>query len=308
MNRILVTPRSLTATPHPAVKALREQGFDIVYSTPGKLPDEEELIKLVPDITGWLAGVEPISADVLRAAGRLRVISRNGAGVDNVPMDVAEENGIVVRRASGANAAGVAELTIALMLASLRRIPLADAGIKAGEWPRKRGYEIRGRTVGVIGCGAIGAEVARLAAALGASILAFDPQRPNIDISSSQFAWAEIPEILERSFVISLHCPSPADGKPLVDADMLARMQKGAFLVNTARGALIDEDAVMAALDSGHLAGYATDVYVQEPPKSLALFSRPDVIATSHIGGFTDESVDRATEIAVFNLLESLRQ
>ncbi len=308
MDRILVTPRSLTATPHAAITALKSEGFDVVYSTPGKLPDEAELLRLVPDVVGWLAGIEPVSADVLRAAGKLRVISRNGTGVDNLPMTVAQERGIMVRRAEGANAAGVAELAIALMLAALRRLPLADAGIKAGQWPRKRGFEIRGRTVGVVGCGAIGAEVARLAAALGANILAYDPRRPNIDIPSAQFEWAEVPELLARSFVVSLHCPAPEDGRPLIDAERLALMPKGAFLINTARGSLIDEAATIAALDSGQLAGYATDVFVAEPPGSLALFGRPDVIATSHIGGFTDESVDRATEIAVVNLLESLKR
>lgn len=308
MDRILVTPRSLTATPHAAIAALKSEGFDVVYSTPGKLPDEAELLRLVPDVVGWLAGVEPVSADVLRAAEKLRVISRNGTGVDNLPMTVAQERGIVVRRAEGANAAGVAELAIALMLAALRRLPLTDTGIKAGQWPRKRGFEIRGRTVGVVGCGAVGAEVARLAAALGANILAYDPRRPNIDIPSTQFEWADIPELLARSFVVSLHCPAPEDGRPLIDARRLALMPKGAFLVNTARGSLIDEAATITALESGQLAGYATDVFVEEPPGSLALFGRPDVIATSHIGGFTDESVDRATEIAVVNLLESLKR
>lgn len=308
MDRILVTPRSLTATPHAAIAALRAKGYDVVYSTPGRLPDEAELLQLVPDVVGWLAGVEPVSANVLRAADKLRVISRNGTGVDNLPMDVVDERGIVVRRADGANAAGVAELAIALMFAALRRVPLTDAGIKAGQWLRKRGFEIRGRTVGVVGCGAIGAEVARLAAALGAHVVAYDPRRPNIDLPSSQFEWAAIPELLARSFVVSLHCPAPEDGNPLMDAQRLALMPRGGFLVNTARGSLIDEQAVIAALDSGQLATYATDVFVEEPPASLALFARPDVIATTHIGGFTDESVDRATEIAVANLLESLKR
>ncbi len=306
MDRILVTPRSLTATPHAAISALTRRGYDVVYSTPGQTPGEAELLRLVPDVVGWLAGVEPVSANVLRAAGKLRVISRNGTGVDNLPMDVADERGIVVRRADGANAAGVAELTITLMLAALRRVPLADAGIKAGQWPRKRGYEIRGRTVGVVGCGAVGAEVARLAAALGAHIIAYDPRRPNVDISSGHFEWAEMSELLRRSFIVALHCPAATAGTPLINAEKLALMRRGGFLINTARGSLIDEEAVAAALESGQLAAYATDVFIQEPPASLALFGRPDVIATTHIGGFTDESVDRATEIAVANLLESL--
>ncbi|WP_413989250.1 NAD(P)-dependent oxidoreductase [Labrys okinawensis] len=307
MERILVTPRSLTSTPHPLIEQLRDQGHEIVMPTPGKSPEEAELLALVPGVTGWLAGVEKISPRVIEAAGRLRAISRNGTGVDNLPIEVLLERRIAVRIAAGANAAGVAELAIGLMFAALRQIPLCDAGIKQGQWPRRLGAEIRGRTVGVIGCGAIGAEVARLAAALGASILAFDPLRPNVNVGERALRWAEVPEILAQSDIVTLHCPAPIDGRPLVGAAELASTPSGAILINTARATLIDEVAVLAALDAGSLACYATDVFDDEPPTSLLLAAHPRVIATSHIGGFTQESVNRATEVAVANLLDALR-
>ena len=135
MPRILVTPRSLTSESHPAIRALEGQGYEIVLAPSGKLPDEADLLRLLPGCEGWLAGVEPVSAAVIEAATELRVISRNGVGVDNLPMDVVRRRGITVRTADGANAAGVAELAIGLMLASLRHIPAADAGIKTGAWP-----------------------------------------------------------------------------------------------------------------------------------------------------------------------------
>lgn len=306
MTRVLITPRSLTETPHPLVEGLRQQGFDIVYSTAGKLPDEAELLRLVPDVAGWLAGIEPVSPHVIQAAHNLRVISRNGTGIDNLPLAELEGRGIRLRTADGANAAGVAELAICLMLAALRHVPFCDAGIKAGQWPRRRGGEIHGRSIGVIGCGAVGRKVAQLAAALGANINAYDPARPKLDVPAASLHETDLHTALTQSDIVTLHCPAPKDGRPIVDRDVLAAGKPGAILVNTARASLIDETAVLEALDTGRLSAYATDVFAEEPPRSLTLARHPRVIATSHIGGFTEESIDRATEIAVSNLLESL--
>ena len=141
----------------------------------GKAPSEQDLLRLTPEIVGWLAGVEPVSEAVIAGARRLRAISRNGVGVDNLPLAALSQREIALRTAGGANAQGVAELTIGLMFSAIRHIPLADSGIKSGRWPRHIGREIRGRTVGVVGYGAIGREVARLAGALDAKVLAYDP-------------------------------------------------------------------------------------------------------------------------------------
>lgn len=304
MPRILITPRSLTAGGHPALERLTEAGFEVVTCTPGKLPSAKELIGLLPGCVGWLAGVEPVPDAVIEAASELRVISRNGTGTDNLPLALLAQRGIRVMRAEGANSSGVAELAIALTLAGLRHIPFSDAGIKAGGWPRRQGCEIRGRTVGVIGCGAVGAEVARLAVALGAEVLGHDMvHRP---LALERFRWATLDEIVEQAGIISLHCPPLPGGSPLLDAATLARARPGLVLVNTARASLIDEAAVLAALESGRLATYATDVFDAEPPRNLDLARHPRVIATSHIGGFTVESVERATMTAVSNLLTAL--
>jgi len=307
MKRVLVTPRSLTSAGHPALDHLRAAGFDVLYCTPGKLPDELELSSLLPGCVGWLAGVEPVSDKVIEAAPQLRAISRNGVGTDNLPLQIIQQRGIKVCTADGANASGVAELAIGLMFASLRHIHTANTGIKAGQWPRNQGTEIRGQTVGIIGCGAIGREVARLACALDCHVIGFDPMQPDLGLPAERFKWASIDELLEQATLISLHCPPPRDGSPLIGAAQLARMGDGTILINTARASLVDEVAVIAALDAGRLTAYATDVFKEEPPKSLTLASHPKVIATSHIGGFTTQSVNRATEIAVANLLTALR-
>ncbi|MFB2552446.1 phosphoglycerate dehydrogenase [Ensifer soli] len=304
--RILVTPRSLTSEPHPDIERLRERGFDIVYCRAGQIPSEDELVDLVPGCVGWLAGVEPVSPRVVEAADGLKVISRNGVGIDNLPADALARRGVRVMIAEGANAPGVAELTIGLMFAAMRSIPLADAGIKAGTWPRRRGIEIRGRSVGIIGCGAIGREVARMVVALGADVIAFDPLRPDLDLPPGRFAWGEIDGIVATAEILTLHCPLPRDGSVLLDRRRLSTVRDGLILVNTARAGLVDEDALIGALDAGRIAGYATDVFEPEPPVSLRLAGHERVIATSHIGGFTTESVDRATRIAADNLIAAL--
>jgi D-3-phosphoglycerate dehydrogenase len=307
MDRILVTPRSLSLDPPPELEPLRQAGFDLVFPTPGRMPDETELLDLVPGCVGWLAGVEPVSGKVIEAADSLRAISRNGTGIDNLPLPLLKGRGIRVLKAEGANAVGVAELAMGLILASLRHIPTETAGIRAGGWPRSRGKEIAERTVGIIGCGAIGKRVARAVSAMRANVVAHDPFRPNVEVYGP-FKWASLDEVFAEADIVSLHCPAPADGKPIVDAARLAKMPPHAILINTARATLVDEDAVRAALDEGRLQTYATDVFVDEPPAPGSLASHPRVIATSHIGGLTDESVSKATAIAVENLLSALTE
>ena len=306
-QRILVTPRSLTAEPHPEIERLKESGFEIVYSTAGAMPTEAELLELIPDCVGWLAGVEPVTPKIIAAAEKLKVISRNGVGIDNLPVEVLIERGVQIMIAEGANSMGVAELTIGLIFSALRFIPLSDAGIKSGGWPRMRGAEIHERTVGIIGCGAIGREVARMVIALGARVMAFDPARPNLDLPSHSFSYHDIDDIVALADILTLHCPLPRDGSTFLDRKRIFAGKPGQVLINTARARLIDEDSLIEALDLGQIGSYATDVFEQEPPTSLTLASHPRVIATSHIGGFTAESVDRATRIAADNLLAALK-
>ncbi|MBX9457639.1 MAG: oxidoreductase [Rhizobium sp.] len=305
MHKVLVTPRSLTEAPHAAVEAMARHGVEIVYATAGKLPDEAELLRLIPDVTGWLAGVEPVSARVIGAATRLRVVSRNGTGLDNLPMAELKTRGIAVRTADGANARGVAELAMAMIFSAMRHLPFTDQGLKAGGWPRRRGIEFFGRTVGVIGCGAVGGAVARLAAAMGAHVMAFDPARPDLGIDTARFRWASHDAIFREADILTLHCPPNRDGA-LIDRAALATVKPGLILVNTARASLVDEAAVIEALEARRVQTYCVDVFDPEPPAFPGLASRPDVIASSHIGGYTEESVNRATEMAVFNLMESL--
>lgn len=303
--RILVTPRSLTENPHPAVERLTSLGVELVYCSRGRQPDEAELQTLIPGISGWLAGVEPVSPAVIADARHLKCISRNGTGIDNLPLEVLQARGIEVLTAGGANARGVAELTLTFLLSALRHVPVTSAGVKSGGWPRLIGREIKGLKLGLVGFGAVGREVALMASALGSSVSVYDPfLKPGSAGQVLQCTTLE--QLLSSSDAISLHCPLPADGAPLIGRHALGLIRPGTILINTARSGLVDEQAVLEGLRSKTFAQYCTDVFEQEPPAATPLLAEPNVIATSHIGGYTKESVQRATEMAVSNLVACL--
>jgi phosphoglycerate dehydrogenase-like enzyme len=250
--------------------------------------------------------VEKITDGVLAAATCLKAISRNGTGVDSIDLAACARRGIAVFRAEGANARGVAELTLALILSLLRAVPFGDARLKAGGWERRQGTELEGKSLGVIGTGRIGKLVTRFALALDMTVLGFDAF-PDAGFSPGPgFRYTDLDGLLESSHVVTLHCPHSPGEKPIIGRDALGRMRKGAVLVNTARAGLVDAAAVLAALNEGRLAGYAVDAYDREPPEASPLLSHERVIATPHVGAFTTESVAAATRAAVDNLLAAL--
>ena len=306
MARILITPRSLSKGGHPALKPLEDAGFELSMPAPGATPTEAQLIAALPGCVGWLAGVEPVSEAAIAAAGDLRVISRNGTGVDNLPLDILTARGIELRRAEGTNARAVAELALTLAMAALRNVVATHAGMREGDWPRRIGSEILGARVGVIGLGAIGAGFAEMCLALDANVAGFDPFAPADRITHPAFTRADFTEALDGAEIVSLHAPMPRDGKALLGAEELARLAPGAVVVNTARAGLIDDAAMLAALDNGQIGTYATDVFHSEPPEPSELLAHPRTVTTTHIGGFTGASVERSTRRAVENLLDVL--
>jgi phosphoglycerate dehydrogenase-like enzyme len=306
MGKVLITPRSLSKSGHPSLDLLKDAGHEIVFSTPGKQPSEEELLQVLPACAGYLAGVEKISARVLESAKGLKVISRNGSGIDNIDLEAAKRLGILICKTAGANAKGVAELTIGLMFSLARFVPLHDGKMKDEVWERTKGIELEGRTLGLVGCGQIGQEVATRAVGLGMNVLAFRRHPDKSFKPSDSFGWRSFEEVLEKSDVISMHRPATPSGEPVITEQMIEKMKKGVYIINTARASLIDEGAVLKALESCQIAGLATDVYEKEPPEKFSLVKHSRVIATPHLGGFTKESVDRATLAAVENLIKSL--
>lgn len=303
-EQILITPRSLTAAGVdliPELDPLREAGYRLITPSEPRVPSSAELLELLPDCVGWLAGIEAIPAEVLRAAPRLRVISRNGTGIDSIDLPAATAAGIEIRRAAGANAQGVAELALTLALSCLRNVSWSAASVADGGWRRWQGRELADTTVGIIGLGAIGRKVAAIFGALGATVVGHDPF-----VTGCNFELMSLDDLMARADVVTLHAPPPADGSPLITASRLAKAPADAILVNTARASLVDDDAVLSALDDGRLAAYAVDAFDTEPPKLTPLLRHERVLATPHLGGYTGGSVSRATRHAVANLLEVL--
>ena len=307
MARILVTPRSVTsAGGHPALEKLNEAGHEIIYCSPGRQPSEEELLELLPGCTGYLAGVETVSQKVLRTSRDLKVISRNGTDINNIDQAEVNRLNIIVCNTPGTNARGVAELSIALMFCLSRHLSLIDRQIKAGNWMRKKGIELKGRTMGLIGCGRIGKETAVLALNLGLKVVAYDAFSSVFFTPSHDFRYVTLPELLACSDIISFHCPVPEDRKPILDRGMLDRVKEGVLIINTARGELIDTNAALGGLENGRIGGMALDVFEIEPPDDERLTGHDLVICTSHIGGYTEESIDSTMHAAVDNLLKHL--
>jgi D-3-phosphoglycerate dehydrogenase / 2-oxoglutarate reductase len=299
MRRILVTPRSLSASEHPAIQLLRDQGWEVIFGPRGRLPEEGELLQLLPECAGWLAGVEPISVRVLDAAKQLQVISRNGSGIDNIPLEEAKGRGITVLSAAGANAQGVAELTLGLALAAVRHFHLADRQLKEGKWARRLGKELNSRSALVVGFGKIGQLVARLLAAFGSSVSVVEP----MEVATDPFAKVELSAGVRSADLVTLHCPPLPGGRPLITAELVARSRPGLILINCARRSLVDETTVLAGLETGQIETYASDVFEEAAGDSSALIGHPKVIATPHLGAYTKESVDRAAVEAAENLI-----
>jgi D-3-phosphoglycerate dehydrogenase len=279
----------------------------VIYNPTGKPLTSAEVGELLPQVDGYIAGLDGIDRSALAAADRLKVISRYGVGVDCVDLAAAQEKGIIVTNTPGANSVSVAELAIALMLSLVRQVPEAVKATRLGKWPRLAGISLEGKTVGIIGLGAIGKLLARRLAAFDCHLLAYDPF-PDLDFAAAnQVALLALDDILPQADIISLHMPLLPETFHLVNQRFLERMKKGAYLVNTARGEIIDERALLAALQSGHISGAALDAFSSEPPDpSDPLLALPQVIATPHLGAQTDGATNNMGWIALEECLAVL--
>jgi D-3-phosphoglycerate dehydrogenase len=267
----------------------------------------KELVALLEGVDGYIAGVDDVSAEVIaHAPDSLKVISRYGVGYDQVDIKACGQRGIAVTNTPEVNAESVADLTFGLILSVARKIAFADRQTRQGGWPRVIGTELYDKTLGIMGLGAIGKRVAKRALGFSMRVLAYDPWIDHSFCQQYQIKVSSFDEILERSDFISLHMPLTADTRHIINSDTIARMKDGAILVNTARGGLIDEQAVYNALKSGKLGGFGVDVYEIEPPGSSLFFELDNTVVTPHIGSSTDEAMNEMGKLAVQNLIDVL--
>ncbi len=246
-----------------------------------------------------------VTREVIEAAGRLTVIGRAGIGVDNIDLEAASEHDVKVVNAPTGATPSVAELTIAHMLALARHLPRADKTMKAGEWAKKqlKGTELKGKTLGLVGCGNIGSLVAEYAQALDMSVVGYDPYICEEDLAEEGIEKMGFEEVLRTADYLSLHVPHIEATHHIIDATALQSMKDTAFLVNCARGGVVDEDALYEALKNGDLAGAALDVYEQEPPGETRLTELDNVVMTPHLGAATREGQIRAGTVCAEQML-----
>ena len=303
MARILITTSSFDTEHNIPLQHLRESGCQLVPNPHGRRLTEAEAADLLGnDIVGVIAGVEPLTRAVIGKARLLKVISRCGIGLDSVDLDAAAERGIKVYNTPGAPVSAVAELTLALMLDLLRRVGQADRSLRQGEWKQLMGNLLSFQTVGIIGFGRIGRRVAGLTHAFGAKILVHDKIMTNVPAYCEA---TDFDSLLQRSDIVTLHVPLLPELRHMIGRAQLARMKRGAYLINAARGGLVDEAALLESLQAGALAGAALDTFEEEPYRG-PLTAMPQVLLTAHMGSYARESRIQMEQEAAHNLLLGL--
>ena len=290
MARILVTDPLDPA----AASALRKAGHDVEER---KLTPDELLREIAAYDALLVRSETKVTKAVLGVADKLKVVGRAGVGVDNIDTNAARERGVAVVNAPLAASNAVAELTLGHMLALCRQIPRADASTKEGKWEKKglMGIELQGRTLGLLGVGRIGGRVAELCKAFGMKVVVYDPYVDAARAKELGVTKVETPvEVAQQADFISVHVPLTPETKHLVNADLLKQCRKGAFILNVARGGIVDEKALHDAIKSGHLGGAGLDTFETEPLKESPLASLPNVVFTPHLGASTSEAQSKA--------------
>ncbi|MCB9357395.1 MAG: D-2-hydroxyacid dehydrogenase [Calditrichaeota bacterium] len=290
-----------------AAEALISAGFDIDT----KHYDGDELLAKVAEMDALtVRSATKVTKEVIDAAKKLKIIVRGGVGVDNIDVAYAESKGITVRNTPAASSTSVAECAIGLMFSIARAIPAANASMKSGEWDKKsfsKGIELEGKTLGIIGMGRIGTRLAEKAGSLGMTvIMGYDKFPEKVKVKGFQLR--ELDDVFAESDIISLHIPKGKDEPALIGTAEIAKMKKGVILINTARGGVIDEDALLAGLNSGQVYGAGIDVWVGEPKPRRDLVEHPKVVALPHIGAQTVEGQGRVGDEVAEILIEHLKK
>jgi len=289
-NRVAVLSRSFSR--HPVLRAeLQARYPDATFNDTGRTLAGEELLGFLAGHDGAVVALEKMTADIFAQAKDLRIIGKYGVGLDNVDLAAAARHGVKVGWTGGVNRRSVAELAIAFMITGLRGITVSQAEIEAGIWRQFQGRQLSDVTVGLLGCGHVGKELATLLRAFGTKVVAHDIRDFPEFYAASGVEPVSLEEMIARADVISLHVPLTPRTRHVLDATRLKAMKRGAILVNTARGGLVDEEALEALLVEGHIAAACFDVFEVEPPTRPSLIALPNFLATAHIGGSADEAV-----------------
>lgn len=305
--KVLISSRSFGNVDSDAIEILKNEGLEPVLNPYGRKLTENELIELLDDVIGIIAGTEKITSKVMEHARSLRVISRYGMGLDNVDLEAAKHFGIVVKNTPEAPSQAVAELALGLILNLSRRISEMDQDIKSDQWKPMKGYLVSEKTIGIIGLGRIGKKLTKLIEPFDVNILAYEPNPDSQFIKQHNIKSVSFKELISESDIISLHIPLTDETRNIIGKKELPFMKKNVLIINTARGGLINEGALVNALVQKTIGGVAIDAFEKEPYKGkLKEFN--NVILTPHIGSYTKETRKKMELETVKNLINALKE
>ncbi|MFH1909404.1 MAG: phosphoglycerate dehydrogenase [Chloroflexota bacterium] len=304
--KILVATRSFGSTSSKPWDVLNQVGCVLVKADMSQKMSEERLIGLLQGVDGAIIGVVPMTAHVLENAPALKVVSMHGVGVDHIDLTAAARRGVVIANCLGTNDQSVADLTIGLMISIARNIPSVDSKLRHAGWGTHAGNELWKKTIGLVGLGRIGRGVAKRALGFDMQVLAYDPYVKSSEVEQG-ISLVSFDEVLKEADYISLHAALSEETRHMIGAAQLKAMKPTAYLINTARGALVDEDALYNALAQKQIAGAALDVFNEEPPKDSPLLQLENLVITPHIGAHTRESIERMGVMAAENVLQTLQ-
>ena len=305
--RVLIASRSFGKAAPDVFSQLEQAGVEIVPNPHERAPTEMEMIDLICDVDVLISGTEPVTASVLAAANKLRGISKHGVGYENIDLVAARARNIPVAVAGGTITNSVADMAMALLLGLARRVPFGDRAVKGGRWGRVVGVELAGKTLGIVGMGQIGKAVCRRARAFEMNVIAYDTYQDEAFAAQHAVTYVSLAEVLVQSDFITLHAPGGQGTREIINRDSLVKMKPTAFLINTARGELVDEGALYIALKRNQIAGAASDVFIDEPPGPNPLFELDNFIAFPHSAGQTQEGLRAMGQVTCDNALRILR-
>lgn len=298
--KVLVTPTSFSKYDRSLAKKLEDMVGEVRYNTSGKPLKEADLLPIIKDFDGYIAGLDEITSTVIEKAENLKVIARYGIGVDRVDLNAALARDIYVTTTPGANSVSVAELTIGFIICAARNIVFANNETLEGKWPRLKGISLSGKNIGIIGLGNVGKEVALRLKPFKVKIFAYDIDFDRVFAEKNDITYLKLNGLLKNSDFVSLHIPVLSSTIKIVNKEFLSRMKKGSILINTSRGDLVDEKSLYESLKSGHLRAAAIDSFCSEPDYlKCPLRSLPQLIVTPHIGAATDNASDEMTRISI---------
>ena len=306
-GKILVTPRAFAKSGMNQIEEMRKAGWEVHVNETGKSYTREEFMGYAKDVDGIIIGVDIADKEMLDSCSNLKAIAKYGVGVDNIDMEYAKEKGIKISRTIGSNSLSVAEHAMALIFTLAKNTYSAVADVKKGGWNKVYGFELAGKTIGIIGFGNIGKNLGRLAQGMGMQVMAYDafPIDPTY-AKEHDIKIASFEELIKESDIISVHMPLTEETKNMINKDTFAMMKPNALIINAARGGIVNEEDLYEALKKQVIAGAGFDVFTKEPTKDSPLLELDNFILTPHTASKTKESDDNTIRMSIANILKDL--